>query len=253
MTDIAPTEPAPVPEETPQVEIHKVKPIHGWRDFAKELGTIVLGIIIAISLERFVEEWSWEKEVTAAREAIHAEMAANNENLFAFRIAIAPCMDRELAKADRILTALEAGRDPGGSTSLRTPPGALLRDAEWQSERASQVLTHFPRAELTLMSRYYAQLPDFRGWGGGGDGWRRLGALAKLPKATTASDLIGLRADLRAAQDAEDLLVLNAKRELRLSRQLGLANPTIDPVRVRNWCTLDTDAFRRYRSSQDLR
>jgi len=236
------------------VEIHKVKPIHTWRDFAKELGTIVLGIIIAISLEHFVEEWSWEKEVTAARQAIHAEMTANNENLFAFRIAIAPCVDQELAKADRILTALEAGRDPGVATSLRVPAVTLVRDAELQSERASQVLTHFPRPELALISRYYAQLPDFRGFGSAeSTAWGRLRLLPKLPKGITAADLIDLRANLRAAQDAEYLMVLNAKRQLRVSQQLGLARPTVDPVRVRNWCTLDTDAYRRYRSSQDLR
>jgi hypothetical protein len=172
--------------------------------------------------------------------------------MFAFRIAIGPCVDQELAKADRILTALEAGHDPGGITGLRVPPGTLLRDAEWQSERASQVLTHFPRPELALMSRYYAQLPDFRSMSDSAP-WRRLSALPKLPKGTTPSDLLGLRADLRAAQDTEYLIVLNAKRQLRVSQQLGLANPTVDPVRVRSWCTLDTDGYRRYRRSQDLR
>ncbi len=236
------------------MEIHKVKPIHTWRDFAKELGTIVLGIIIAISLEHFVEEWSWEKEVTAARQAIHAEMAANNENLFAFRLAIASCVDRELAEADRILAALEAGHDPGASASLRVPAGTLVRDAELQSERASQVLTHFPRPELALISRYYAQLPDFRNFVGQESvAWQRLSVLPKLPKGATASDLIGLRADLRAAQDAEYLIIINGERQLRVSQQLGVATPAANPVRVKNWCTMDTDAYRRYRRSQDLR
>ena len=236
------------------MEIHKVKPIHSWRDFAKELGTIVLGIIIAISLEHFVEAWSWDKEVTAARQAIHAEMAANNENLFAFRLAIATCVDRELAKADRILTDLEAGHDPGAPASLRVPAVTLVRDAELQSERASQVLTHFPRSELALISRYYAQLPDFRGFGASeSTAWRRLRLLPKLPKGITAADLIELRADLRAAQDAEYLLITNGERQLRVSRQLGLAGPAVDPARVKNWCTMDTDAYRRYRRSQDLR
>jgi hypothetical protein len=40
MTDTPPAQSAP--EETPAVEIHKAKPIHTWRDFLKELGTIVL-------------------------------------------------------------------------------------------------------------------------------------------------------------------------------------------------------------------
>ena len=236
------------------MEIHKVKPIHSWRDFAKELGTIVLGIIIAISLEHLVESWSWDNEVTAARQAIHAEITANNENVFAFRISIASCVDKELADADRVLTTLEGGPGPAKLLTLRKPPFALVRDAEWQSERASQVLTHFPRPELALMSRYYAQLPDFRDWGAQEvDAWRKLTVLATLPKGVTPSDLIGLRADLHAAQDAEFLIVLNAQRQLRVSQRLGLANPVLDPVRAKNWCTMDLDAYRRYRGSQDLR
>src|SRR5690242_6016589 len=51
---VEPPPPIATPEET-HVEIHKVKPIHTWRDFLKELGTIVLGIIIAISLEHLVQ------------------------------------------------------------------------------------------------------------------------------------------------------------------------------------------------------
>ena len=30
------------------MEIHKPKPIHNWRDFIKEVGTIVLGVSIAL-------------------------------------------------------------------------------------------------------------------------------------------------------------------------------------------------------------
>jgi len=256
MSDQAAGAPDPVPpaqEEAP-VEIHKPKPIHSWRDFGKELGTIVLGIIIAIGLEHFVESWSWDNEVTVARQAIKAEMAANNENLFAFRIAIAPCVDQQIARADKTLTAMAAGLGASEFASLRTPPFALVRDGEWQAERASQVLTHFPRPELALMSRYYAQLPDLRDWGADEiAAWRKLRALQELPKGITPSDLLGLRADLHAAQDAEFLIVLNAERQLRVTQQLGLPNPTIDPLRVKNWCAMDTDAYRRYRSSQSLR
>jgi len=30
------------------VDIHKPRPWRGWREFAKEVGTIVLGVLIAI-------------------------------------------------------------------------------------------------------------------------------------------------------------------------------------------------------------
>ena len=37
------------------MEIHKPKPVHSWRELLTELGIVVLGICIAISLEQFVE------------------------------------------------------------------------------------------------------------------------------------------------------------------------------------------------------
>ncbi len=53
MTDSTDQPPPPTPEEpAPKetiVEIHKPKPIHSFREFLAELGTIVLGICIALA------------------------------------------------------------------------------------------------------------------------------------------------------------------------------------------------------------
>jgi hypothetical protein len=252
----APLPPAfttPATEETP-LEFHKPKPVHSWRDFAKELGTIVLGIMIAIGLEQIVESWNWANEVKAARRAIYAEITANNVNVFAFRVAIAPCVDQQIDEADHILSALEAGRAPQKFSHFGRPGIAFIRDGEWEAERASQVLTHLPRSELALMSRYYAQLPDFRGFGNEEiNAWRQLSSLQDPPKGLTASDMIRLRAQLSAVQDNESLIFNNSERLLRVSKQLGIPQSTPDPVHVRNWCNMNTEDFRRYRRLQDFR
>jgi hypothetical protein len=244
--------PIPAPEE-PTVEIHKVKPIHSWRDFAKELGTIVLGIIIAITLEHVVEEWSWAREVKTARKAILAEIAANNANLLTIRVAIAPCVLKRIDEANAILTALEAGREPDKWMTHRPPAGSLLRDSEWLSERASQVLTHFPRDELALMSRYYAQIPEFREWASReGDGWRELSVMQKPLYGVTRSDLIRLRVNLENVRSFAGLIELNARRQLRVTEQLGV-NERADPIRVKNFCEMNAADYTRYRRAQDLR
>jgi hypothetical protein len=259
MTETGNTDqPSPAPEETApketDVEIHKPKPVHNWREFLTELGTIVLGICIAIGLEQLVENWRWQHEVEIGHQAIMAEMAANNGNLLAFRVAIAPCVDRQIREADAVLTVLEAGGKSGGLASFRMPPFTLIRDSEWQSERASQVLTHFPRAQLAPMGRYYAQLQDFRDWGSTETAaWRELNILQHPPAGIMTSDLIRLRVNLTNARDVEYLIVLNAKRQLRLSQQLGVRDSDPDPVRTKNFCAMSVDEYRRYRSSQDLR
>jgi len=242
------------PKEGEAMDIHKPKPIRNFREFLKEVGIIVLGVCIALGAEQTVEWVHWQSEVRAARSALQAEIAANNENMFAFRIATASCLDQQIAEADGIITALEAGREPGKFTHLRYTASNLTRDSEWQSERASQVLTHFPRAELAMMGRYYAQVETLRDWTAmEASAWLELTILQNPPAGITTSDLIRLRINLGIVQRTEYLTILNSKRQLALSRQLGIADPAPDPVRVNNFCTMNTADYQRYRATQDLR
>src|SRR4051812_34968567 len=93
------------------MEIHKPHAAKTWKEFFIELGTIVLGIVIAIALEQAVENWHWHGEVVEARKAIAAEIAAN-QPLFVRRLAAWSCMKRQIAEAHAILDALEAGKPP---------------------------------------------------------------------------------------------------------------------------------------------
>src|SRR6185437_9249744 len=49
-TDNTDQTPPPAPEET-QVEIHKPKPVHNWREFLTEIGVVVIGVCIALAAE----------------------------------------------------------------------------------------------------------------------------------------------------------------------------------------------------------
>ena len=63
------------------MDIHKPRPWHNWRDFLKELGTIALGVSIAIAAEQAVEWWHWQGEVQTARKTLMAEIAAKRPNI----------------------------------------------------------------------------------------------------------------------------------------------------------------------------
>jgi hypothetical protein len=213
------------PPEEPKMEIHKPKPVHNWREFLKEYAIIVLGVATALAAEQAVEWLHWQGEVKAARQAIHAEMA-NNNGSFVRRIAIAPCMKKQAGEAERILDDLEAKRPPGRFTVFHPGNGMLINDSEWQSERSAQSLTHFPREELAQMGRYYAQKGRIEGWTTDENtAWQELGALRHPPKDIAAGDLLRLRAALGTVREAERNIVLNATRELNLSRQLALLTP----------------------------
>src|SRR5690349_1426820 len=136
----------------------KLKPARKWRTFLLEFGTIVLGVSVALAAQQAAEWWNWRGQVVQARAAIRAEMAVNNLTFYAFRVAIGPCMERKTNEAEAAIAALQAHRAPPPLPGFRNGLRSLLNDSEWQTARASQVLTHFPAGEMTLMSSYYAAL-----------------------------------------------------------------------------------------------
>jgi hypothetical protein len=56
------------------MHFHLPKPLHGWREFAGEVGNIVVGVLIALGAEQVVQELHWHNAVSTQREALHAEI-----------------------------------------------------------------------------------------------------------------------------------------------------------------------------------
>jgi hypothetical protein len=63
------------------MDIHKPKPWRGVREFGKELGTIVLGVLIALGAEQAVEWLHRGAEVRETREALRDELGLNLRNI----------------------------------------------------------------------------------------------------------------------------------------------------------------------------
>jgi hypothetical protein len=234
------------------MDIHKPKSVHSWREFLKEYAIIVLGVATALAAEQAVEWLHWQGEVKAARQAIYAEIATNSYNLFSHRLGFTRCFERQADEAGRILDDLEAKRPPGRLTTFHTSYSSALRDSDWQSERSAGSLTHFPRDELALIGRYYAVFGRVDGWTvDERDAWRTLSVLRHPPKEIAAGDLLRLRAALMTARDTQGLIVLNSARELRLTRQLGIAVAPLEPAAVEKFCALDQEEYQKYLQSYE--
>ncbi len=57
------------------MDIHKPKPIHGWREFVSEITVIVCGILIALMLEQVAEAWRMHERVESGEASIRAEFS----------------------------------------------------------------------------------------------------------------------------------------------------------------------------------
>jgi len=216
---------------------HAPKSWPNWRIVLTDFVIVVLGVGVALAAQQAAEWVHWHSEVSAARIALRQEIAANNSGFFARRDAIAPCLDRQVAQAQAVLKGLETGVRPQKTVILRPASNSQISDSEWQSQRASQVLTHFPRAELAAMNRYYTSLPDVRTYlTTEGMAWQELSILQDPPAGMATSDLIRLRVNLSIAQRFGALILNGSRRQLNISRQLGLAEAKPEPLLVKYFC-----------------
>ncbi len=77
------------------MHFHLPKPLHGWREFAGEVGIIVIGVLIALAFEAVVEDWHWHRQVRQSDAGFQDELG--NASFFAYeRIIIQPCLTGRL-------------------------------------------------------------------------------------------------------------------------------------------------------------
>ena len=228
---------APVAEPEADVEVHhKPKPVHGWRDFIKEYAIIVLGVLTALTAEQVAEHFRWQAAVGEGRESLHREMAFD-DGYMRDRLLIQPCIDRNIdAMAAMIEAASATGRLPKtGQVTL--VPGRRLEASQWENERASGALTHFPRDELEVLGRYYAQIDAMRRWDDiEVDAWARLAVLDHGPKRLGEADVAQLRSSIEIARRMQLLTNLNAERVLDWSKSLGVSPAPVRKDWVRQRC-----------------
>src|SRR4030095_1411211 len=86
-----------------------LKPLRGWRQFAGEVGIVVLGVLIALGAGQLAEEMNWRRKAVEAQESIAHELA-QNAGVFDERTMEQPCQQRASAQLDK---AIRAARQSG--------------------------------------------------------------------------------------------------------------------------------------------
>ena len=139
------------------MDIHKPKPFHGWREFLKEYGIIVLGVLTALALEQAVEALHWAHETGEAREVLGREIGYDVKALKLVE-GVDGCINRRL---DALQTWAEgAGPRPAGL--LRRPVLYTLQTSTWDVANSGQVVAHFPLDQKLKYATLYASLDNER-------------------------------------------------------------------------------------------
>jgi hypothetical protein len=222
------------------VDIHKPKAVHSVREFLIEIGTIICGILIALSLEQGIEWLHWHEAVSQARESLRDEMAEQLE-YFDARVAVAPCVDRHIDQAQALLEQSAGSHHKPQAANVGMRLGQALPESEWASERAAQTIVHFPRSERSGLSAFYGLTEDLARWRNEEEAvWDGIAVLDGPARDIEPGEIASLRADLSHARRLALLWRLNAGTQLKQARSLGVT-PRSDPGRrekyIQSRCT----------------
>jgi len=123
------------------MHFHLPKPLHGWREFAGEVGIIVLGVLIALAADALIERASWREKVQLADGNMRVEIERNRTNAAQYAI-LQPCSDRML---DRMTKDLISG-DSADLNRLHAIGEPFVTEAwtatAWEAAVAGQIGEH---------------------------------------------------------------------------------------------------------------
>jgi hypothetical protein len=227
------------PPQEPQLE----KPKRNWRGFLKEYAVIVIGVLTALAAQQAAEWLHWQGEVKAARTALRVEMS-DAAAFYRIRVDVATCVDKKLDSIAAGIAEVAAGRQPDLNGIVFSGLGYPVFDSEWQSQRSSQVLTHFPRQELALMNAFYGQMGDIHDWVQEENvAWTHLATLQEAAQKLGPADLAQLRANYHLARRYQGLIVRNSRRLLEVAAQLKVKPAALTPDQIVDRCNLDRARF----------
>ncbi len=147
------------------MEIHKPKPVHSWREFLLELGTITLGVCIALAAEQTVEWFHWRDKTSYATDQIQRELAFNMVYSVE-RIMVEDCIRRRLDDLEQKLmssgdrwTPVEAAGTVGiQAGDVLAVPKRAWSNIAWTAAVADTSVTHLNRERLTSYARIYTDM-----------------------------------------------------------------------------------------------
>ncbi len=196
------------------MDIHKPKPWRGLPEFLKEIGTIVLGVLIALGAEQAVEAYHWHEVVGDERQALRAEIGGIRSAILA-RLELEPCYTERLAEVKEVIRRQDEGKSLGIAGPMGRPLYPPTPRSTWDLAVADQSLSHMKLAEkrrfmdaYTWVSIYEAITGDER------TAWRSLQVLNHA-SALTVADWSQVRKDYEQATETDAIVTGNARQLLK--------------------------------------
>jgi len=232
------------------MHFHLPKPLHGWREFAGEVGIIVVGVLIALAAEAVVQDIEWRNRVQGSLDALGSDI--KDDYFSAAEIVVTqPCVDAQLAQIEQGLSRPGPWRPlpvyvRGPLRFVVRAPVRTWTSNVWQAMNNEGVSSHIDRplrlgieAFFTTTAYLSAQQSDAAklNWG--------LTALGQQA-APDAGQRFQLIRDIEQMRGNFQLLKVVANQALGRVDSLGIGNE--DPAKLQSYLTTSgTVAFCRER------
>jgi hypothetical protein len=144
------------------LHFHLPKPLHGWREFAGEVGIIVVGVLIALAAQQLVEDLNQRSDAREARESIQAELEINMARL-ASRTAQRQCIERRLAEIQSRLDRAEGGATVTPPNWVGRPQFWTMQTVRWNAVSQAGRAALLPSQELADYGLMYTIMGNITG------------------------------------------------------------------------------------------
>ena len=202
------------------MHFHLPKPLHGWREFAGEVGIIVIGVLIALGAEQVLEDWHWHNEVGNFRAAVDHEIGRNLD-VWRIMMSVRPCVAHRLDDLGRLLAASTGGRQLHLLGPIDRPVSYSSYYSVWD-DKAEDVTGHLPLDARLKYAEIYDELHnndvvrlDER------EVWRSLDEFDQ-PEPLDHADRMRLRGLLTRARQLDEAERSNAAFITMLGARLGI-------------------------------
>lgn len=138
---------------------HLLKVPDGWRDAAREIGIVVIGVFIALFANQVVDGWAWDVKIESAEKAMRKELLWDDGPEIYQRAALHSCLQ---AKLDEIRAAVESGK--GRSDVVRLTDEYQLQYLSYDSvahdaANASGVFAQMDVDAMQVWTNAYTMIP----------------------------------------------------------------------------------------------
>lgn len=142
------------------MHFHLPKPLHGWREFAGEVGIIVIGVLIALGAEQAIDAVHRDGLQHEARETIDGEV---QQNLDAFRrrAEVQPCIDNRLREMEALIVAPASEERLPRPLWIGRPQVWTVTDSRWNAATSGARTALLSASEQASYGEIYDGLKVF--------------------------------------------------------------------------------------------